>query len=482
MRTAADPAGRAVLGTINNCAHGYTPWGTYLTCEENWNGYFRNTRHAHGRPAAQRHAPKGRRLSLARVRRALRRGQAPERAQPLRLGGRDRSVRPAVEAGEAHRARPLQPRRRVRSRRRATAAWWSTSATTGVRVHLQVRVRATRATAATARPTRDMLDHGTLYVARSSTPTAAGEWLRAGARQQRADRRQRLCRPGRCADQGPRRPATSWARRRWTGRNGSRCTRTRMRSIARSPTTASAAPAQRPAPMPANPRADNVFGHIIRWREAGGDPAATKFEWDMFALAGDPQHADAGEARQHQGRCLRQPGRAVVRPRGMLWIQTDVSTSVLGTRRLREPGQQHDARRRHRHGRKRRFLTGPSGCEITGVVTTPDRRTMFVNIQHPGETASERNDPQPEGREQLARRGGGRSSALGHRRHPEVGRRSHRVLTAFSGATSVAPPILWWLLGRPSGRPFLCSGLAGGSLALRAGPHGPPVSPRNPAR
>jgi secreted PhoX family phosphatase len=41
----------------------------------------------------------------------------------------------------------------------------------------------------------------------------------------------------------------------------------------------------------------------------------------------------------------------------------------------------------------RRFLTGPSGCEVTGVIATPDGRTLFVNIQHPGESASERSDP-----------------------------------------------------------------------------------------
>jgi secreted PhoX family phosphatase len=49
-------------------------------------------------------------------------------------------------------------------------------------------------------------------------------------------------------------------------------------------------------------------------------------------------------------------------------------------------------------GEIRRFLTGPRGCEITGATATPDGRTMFINIQHPGESPSERSDPNEPGK------------------------------------------------------------------------------------
>ena len=44
-------------------------------------------------------------------------------------------------------------------------------------------------------------------------------------------------------------------------------------------------------------------------------------------------------------------------------------------------------------GEVRRFLVGPVGCEITGATSTPDGRTFFINVQHPGESPSERSDP-----------------------------------------------------------------------------------------
>ena len=80
-------------------------------------------------------------------------------------------------------------------------------------------------------------------------------------------------------------------------------------------------------------------------------------------------------------------------PRGVLWIQTDVSASVLNKGDYASLGNNQMLAAHPATGEIRRFLTGPNNCEVTGVITTPDLRTMFVNIQHPGEPSSERSDP-----------------------------------------------------------------------------------------
>lgn len=86
-------------------------------------------------------------------------------------------------------------------------------------------------------------------------------------------------------------------------------------------------------------------------------------------------------------------------PRGVLWIQTDDSSYTDETNCMMLaalPGRVGDGQVKTSAGLKtptgaeldntqlRRFLTGPEGCEITGVTMTPDYKAIFVNIQHPG--------------------------------------------------------------------------------------------------
>ena len=124
LKTSADPTGRRVLGMLNNCAGGVTPWGTWLTCEENFHGYFAG-KLPDDHPEARNHArygvPAGW-YAWGKFHDRFDVDQGAERAQPLRLGRRDRSVRSDLDAEEAHRARPLPSTKAPPASSTATAA------------------------------------------------------------------------------------------------------------------------------------------------------------------------------------------------------------------------------------------------------------------------------------------------------------------------------------------------------------------------
>jgi secreted PhoX family phosphatase len=116
----------------------------------------------------------------------------------------------------------------------------------------------------------------------------------------------------------------------------------------------------------ANPMAPNQHGHIIRWQDSNSH-TGTDFTWDIFINAGD---SDATE------QAFSNPDGLWADPDGRLFIATD--------------GKQREGMNNQllvadtNSGEVRRLLSGVSGDEITGITTTPDRRTLFVNIQHPG--------------------------------------------------------------------------------------------------
>jgi uncharacterized protein len=140
-------------------------------------------------------------------------------------------------------------------------------------------------------------------------------------------------------------------------------------------------------PRPASPWVDNRCGHILRWQETGDDPQSGTFRWSFFALGGYRPHrvADSPSAAfgSPKGLCFDRGGR--------LWITTGHAgedRTVLGNNALllADPAT----------GEVTRVATGPRGAELTGVAGTPDGRTVFVNVQHPGERTPGRGAPTPD--------------------------------------------------------------------------------------
>jgi secreted PhoX family phosphatase len=148
----------------------------------------------------------------------------------------------------------------------------------------------------------------------------------------------------------------------------------------------------KPAPDAANPRANNVMGHVIRWKD-DGDFDATTMRWNHLVLAGDPAQPRAEAQGNIKGDLFACADGLTLDPRGLLWLQTDMSATEMGKGELKAMGGNQMLACDLGTGEMRRFLTGPVNCEITGAAFTPDTRTVFINVQHPGESPGDRSDP-----------------------------------------------------------------------------------------
>ena len=402
VRTRYSPDGTRTRGTLNNCAHGVTPWNTYLAAEENWAGYFRNGATSGDRPALPR--------EQARYGVSTRRGRY---GWELAASGADEYVRfdatpSGADATADYRNEPngfgwvveidpfnpeSVPVKRTHLGRfahegvvfgparegRPVVAY---SGDDAVFEYVYKFVSARPYAAATANGS--LLDEGTLYAAKFNDD-GSGEWLALVPGQNgltEADGfgtlAEILVNTRAAADKAG---ATKMDRPEWGAvdpRTGevyftlTNNTRRTEEQVDR-----------------ANPRAKSEFGHIIRWREANDDHAATRFTWDLFVIAG-PE----GDSRDKAGRALSAdsifacPDGLWFDAAGRLWIQTDIGEAQQNKGNLEVFGNNAMLAADPTTGEIRRFLTGPTGQEITGVVTTPDRRTMFINVQHPGATTT----------------------------------------------------------------------------------------------
>jgi secreted PhoX family phosphatase len=388
MRTAADPSGRRVLGTLNNCASGKTPWGTYLSGEENWAFYFQG---GDSLTADQRRWGLRANASYAWWR-TDERWDARKHPNEFHRFGWVVEIDPEDPSST--------PMKRTALGRAAHEGAWVGVTKDGRAVvysgedarfeYIYKFVSRDRIKPGGAKPNAELLDHGTLYVARFEAD-GRGRWLPLvhgqgplTAANGFADQGEVVIKSRQASDLLG---ATKMDRPEWLAIDPASgevyCTLTNN--------SARGAPGQ-PGVDAANPRANNVFGQIIRWKD-DGDFDGAGFAWNHLVLAGDPAQPRPEAKGNIKGDLYACPDGIAFDPAGTLWIQTDAHATQMYKGELVNIGSNQMLACDVKTGQTRRFLSGPINCEITGVTWTPDMRTMFVNVQHPGETPSDRSDP-----------------------------------------------------------------------------------------
>ncbi len=412
LKTAADATGTSSLGTLNNCANGFTPWGTYLTCEENFNGYFgwNGTRTPTALESRYGISQTGFGYLWHTVDPRFDVNATPN--EPNRFGWIveidpfDPSATP-IKRTALGRFKHENVEIVVAANGKVIA--YSGDDERNEYVYKFVSSGTFDRANPTAAGNRNLLDSGTLYVAKFEAGATAGDkagvgtWIplvfgQNGLTTENGFTSQAdvLVRTRQAAD---RVGATMMDRPEWISANPKKAGEvyiTLTNNNRRGTTTASsnkpdgtsAAGSSRPPIDEANPRDNNVWGHIVRWNETGGDASATTFAWDVFLLAGQPTVTGvrAPSSSITAENIFNSPDGLAFDSSGRLWIQSDGSFSNTGD--FAGMGNNQMLACDPTTKEVRRFLVGPSGCEITGVSLTPDRKTMFVNVQHPGEIGS----------------------------------------------------------------------------------------------
>ncbi len=354
-----NPAGNAPAGTLNNCANGHTPWGTYITCEENFNGYFGSTegdafvqtdRQARYGLSANGFGynwhPYDERFDLSNpgyVNESNRFGWIVEydptkpNKKPVKhtAMGRFKHEGCAVTVGKGGRVVGyMGDDERFDYMYKFVSAenwWW-------------MRYNG-----------RSPFSEGTLYVARFDDD-GTGQWLALTMDNpvlaaEFADQGELLMFARRAADLLG---ATPMDRPEWTSVAPNGDVYVTLTNNTR-----------RTEPNAANPQAPNPDGHIIRLKDKRRH-TGTSFKWEIFVLASETRGTDYE---------FTDPDGIWADPDGRVFIQTDGG---------QPSGNNQMLVANSKTGEIRRLFAGVTGDEITGIAYSSDRRTMFINTQHPG--------------------------------------------------------------------------------------------------
>ena len=388
LKTASDPAGRVVMGTLNNCASGITPWGTYLTSEENFINYFS------GGDSLSEHE---KRWGLKKGGGGYRWHEHDARFDAVKNPNEPNRFGWIVEIDPCNpSSTPMK--RSAMGRGAHEGATVAVTKDNRAVVYMGEDARfeyiykfvsrdAIKPGGAAANAS--LLDHGTLYVAKFNAD-GKGQWIALTHGQGPLtatngfnDQGDVLIKARQASDLLG---ATKMDRPEWIEVDKQGWVYATLTN------NSNRGGDKQPAVDAANPRANNTQGNIIRWKE-DGDFGASSFAWNHFIMAGDPSLERAQAKGSIKGDMFSCPDGLWVDGRGILWIQCDMSTSSMGKGDLKNFGNNMMLAADTKTGEVRRFLVGPAGCEITGATSTPDGKTMFINVQHPGEPANETSDP-----------------------------------------------------------------------------------------
>ncbi|MES1990843.1 MAG: PhoX family phosphatase [Pseudomonadota bacterium] len=382
LQTQADPSGTRVIGTLNNCAGGITPWGTYLMGEENINFYFAGELKDETEAVNhKRMAVPDKKINMGWAQYHERFDVGVEPHEPNRFGWIT-EVDPLDPA-----SRPKKRTALGRFKHEGAESILSKDGRLVIymgddqRNEYLYRFVSTNAVNLNDRAANaDLLDNGTLYVA-CLDDKGTGIWaaLTHGANgldatNGFANQAEVLIEARRAADilkATPMDRPEDVQPNAVTGRVYVSLTNNSKRDAKDA--------------HGANPRGDNLWGQILEIIPDKGEQTSDTFTWDLLVTCGDPKdanvHAKWNEATGNDGWfCC--PDNLAVDTAGRLWVATDqgddwksLSGAADGIFALTTQGETR--------GTAKRFFQVPVGAEMCGPCFTPDSSTLFVAVQHP---------------------------------------------------------------------------------------------------